>query len=445
MIGILGGGLAGLSLGYFLKKLNIDFIILEKEAKVGGLCRSLNVDGYTFDYGGSHIIFSKNKEILAFMVNLLRDNLVRNRRNTKILYKNRFIKYPFENGLADIPKEDIFECLFHFIDIYIKKEKGLIKKPKNFLEWCYYTFGKGIAEKYLIPYNRKIWKYPLDQISLEWVSRLPNPTIDEIIKSALGIPTEGYVHQLYFYYPKTGGIESLVNRLKMHFEKQILTSIRIRKILRKRKNEWLIVSDSGEKFEFESLISTIPIFELVRLYEAIPSNVISAINNLKYKSLITVMLGLDINSINNFSWLYIPQSNILTHRVSFPSNYSKYMAPKGKSSIMAEITTNVGSDVWSMSSDELTKKVVDDLVKLKLINKDDVELSIVKKLKYAYVINDINYNTNVNIFRQYFRMQGIGLVGRFSEFKYLNMDETIRSAYTFVVENLQSYDKLFII
>ncbi|HIQ28498.1 MAG TPA: FAD-dependent oxidoreductase, partial [Sulfurovum sp.] len=153
MIGILGGGLSGLSIGYFLNQKNHNFLILEKESECGGLMRSVNVEGFTFDVGGSHIIFSKDKEILNFMVSLLKDNVVKNRRNTKILYKGRYVKYPFENGLADLPKQDNFECLYYFILNLIKKEKGEIKPPTNLKEWFYYTFGKGISEKYLIPYN----------------------------------------------------------------------------------------------------------------------------------------------------------------------------------------------------------------------------------------------------------------------------------------------------
>ncbi|MCS7244416.1 MAG: NAD(P)-binding protein, partial [Candidatus Calescibacterium sp.] len=81
-IAILGGGLTGLTLGYFLslRKEKLEFEILEKESECGGLMRSLNEMEFTFDYGGSHIIFSKDKEVLEFMLNLLGDNKVKNRR-----------------------------------------------------------------------------------------------------------------------------------------------------------------------------------------------------------------------------------------------------------------------------------------------------------------------------------------------------------------------------
>src|SRR5450756_377355 len=188
---ILGGGLTGVTLGYLLSQKGADFQILEREKECGGLMRTLRENGFSFDYGGSHIIFSKNKEALNFMLTLLGNNRVKNKRDTKILYKGRQIKYPFENGLADLPKEENFECLYSFIQNLISKEKGESKKPNNLKEWFYYTFGKGISEKYLIPYNEKIWKYPVEYMGLDWVKRIPDPPVDDILKSSLGIETEG--------------------------------------------------------------------------------------------------------------------------------------------------------------------------------------------------------------------------------------------------------------
>ena len=132
----------------------------------------------------------------------------------KIFYKDRYVKYPFENGLSDLPPDDCFFCISEFIKTLIAVEKGDIPAPTTFRDWIYYTFGKGIAECYMIPYNEKIWKYPADKMSLHWVDgRIPRPLVDDVIKSAIGIPTEGYTHQAVFSYPLKGGIEALVRAI----------------------------------------------------------------------------------------------------------------------------------------------------------------------------------------------------------------------------------------
>ena len=426
---ILGGGLTGLTLGYFLNQRRIDSEILEKESECGGLMRTLQEDGFTFDYGGSHILFSKDKEVLDFMINLLGDNKIKNRRNTKILYKGHYVKYPFENGLTDLPKEDNFECLYYFIQNLIKKEE--VNPPKNLKEWCYYTFGKGISEKYLIPYNEKIWKYPLEKISLEWVERIPNPPIGDIIKSSLGIETEGYTHQLFFYYPKVGGIQALITSLEEKINKNIVTNFEVKKI-EKEDGKW-IVSNGKEEKSYDKIISTIPIHYLVDALNA-PEEIKDAVNNLKYNSLITIMIGIDKPKINDFTWLYIPDKDVLAHRVSFPSNYSPYVAPVGKSSVLAEITCNIGDEIWRRDDKDLIERTIDDLHRLKIINKEDAYFAKVKRMKYAYIINDLDYRGNIRIVKDYMRKRGMDLVGRFSEFKYLNMDACIRSAMEYVVE-----------
>lgn len=433
-IGILGGGLAGVSLGYFLNQKGYDFTILEKNSETSGLLKSVSIDGFTFDVGGSHIIFSKDKEILNLMVSVLGDNVVKNRRNTKILYKGRFVKYPFENGLADLPKEDNFECLYYFIQNLIKKEKGELKPPTNLKEWFYYTFGKGIAEKYLIPYNEKIWKYPLEEISTIWVERIPNPPVKDIIKSSLGIPTEGYTHQLYFYYPKIGGIQSLIRSFEKPIREKIITNFEVKKI-KKEDGKW-IVSNGRIEFEFDKLVSTIPIQKLVKALDDVPEGVIEAVDNLKFNSLITVGIGIDRPKINDFSWLYIPDKDVLTHRVSFPSNYSPYVAPKGKSFVLAEITYRDGDEISKMKNKEIVEKTVDNLDRLGIINKEDIILTTIHRFKYAYVIYDLSYKKNLKVISEYFSEIGIDLVGRFARWEYLNMDGVVKHVKDYVKRRL---------
>ena len=151
-----------------------------------------------------HIIFSRHRETVDYMLSLLGGNVHRARRNNKIFYRGRYVKYPFENGLFDLEPQDRFECLYHYIQNDYPPPKS------NFKEWIYHHFGKALAEKYLIPYNEKIWNVPAEELGLEWVEgRVPKPPLEDVVKAACGVETEGYTHQLYFHYPAHGGIESL--------------------------------------------------------------------------------------------------------------------------------------------------------------------------------------------------------------------------------------------
>lgn len=423
-VGVLGGGLAGLTLVNFLKH---DFEVLEKNNECGGLCRSLRERGFTLDYGGGHIIFSKNKQNTDFVKRKLRGNLIECRRNTKIFFGGRYVKYPFENGLSDLSHKDRFDCLYYFIENWIKRERGQLRKPRNLKEWIYYTFGKGIAEKYLIPYNKKIWRLAPERMSWSWAEgRVPQPSVKDVVKSALGIPTEGYTHQLYFYYPKRGGIQSLIKGLERAAEGKITTNFEV-KYVEKKDGKW-IVSDGEREKRFDKIVSTIPIQELSNAYD-VPNEIKKAIDDLNYNSLITICLGLDMEKPNDFSWVYFPsEKDGLFHRVSFPFNYSPYVVPRKKSSVVVEITCDFEGSLWKEKDEKLIKHVIEKLQENQLIDERKVCFSDVKRTQYAYVVYDLNYDRNTKIFRDFFRKEKIELCGRFSEFEYLNMDATIERA-----------------
>jgi protoporphyrinogen oxidase len=106
---ILGGGIAGLSLAKFLKG---DLTILERDARLGGLCQSYDANGIAYDVG-PHIIFSKYKEVLDLHTQMIPTNKIR--RSNQIFHKGRLVKYPFENDLAKLEPEERDYCVKEFI------------------------------------------------------------------------------------------------------------------------------------------------------------------------------------------------------------------------------------------------------------------------------------------------------------------------------------------
>jgi protoporphyrinogen oxidase len=428
---ILGGGLSGLTLARLLHDKGTDLVVLEAEPAYGGLCRSRTDKGFTFDIGGSHIIFSRDTEVLDFMRQMINGNEQQNNRNTKIFYKGRYVKYPFENGLAELPEDDRFFCISEFVKNLIAVEKGDLPAPETFRDWIYHTFGKGIAECYMVPYNEKIWKYPTEKMSLHWVDgRIPRPPVDDVIKSAIGISTEGYTHQSVFSYPLDGGIEALVKGIARPVEPSIKTNFRIRSI-KKQGNKWLI-SSGTETVEADRIISTIPIQHLIAALEDVPPAVKTACDALTYNSLVCINIGVR-GSVPDYSWLYIPDPALgKTNRVSFPSQYSRHVAPEGQSAILAEITHQPGDSVAQMTDDALVAEVTGTLVAMGLLTPDRICYTSVVHQPFAYVVYDIEYQKNIAVLRDYCTSVGIPLVGRFSQFEYLNMDGCIRSVLDFV-------------
>lgn len=426
MIGIIGGGLTGLTLARHLKE---KAVILEKLPETGGLCRTHVGDGFTFDIGGSHIIFSKNKEILDFMVSVLGDNVEKNRRNTKILYNGRLVKYPFENGLSDLPLLENMECIISFLVNLGLKKLGLVKQPTNFKEGLYYVFGKGIAEKYLIPYNEKIWNIKTEEMDYSWQKdRLPQPDPVSLIKASLGMESEGYVHQLHFYYPKRGGIQAMVDGIKKGSKAQLVLNYEVKSI--KKVKEEFEVSDGRRPMRFSKLVSTMPLPDLIeRIQDPVPSEVKQAAKRLQFNSIITILIGVNTPNLSNVSWMYIPsEDDGAFNRIAFPFNFSRHTTPEGKTSVLAEITYNEGDDVSKMTDKEVINHVIDKLDGDKLIDKRKVCHSSIRRLKHAYVVYDKEHFKNKEPVKKFVEEYGIQLCGRFSEFDYLNMDACIKRA-----------------
>jgi protoporphyrinogen oxidase len=428
---ILGGGLSGLTLARLLQEQGEEVVVLEAEQEYGGLCRSKTDQGFTFDNGGSHIIFSRDDEVLAFMRRMIAGNEQRNNRTTKIFYKQQFLKYPFENGLSYLPPEDRFFCINEFIKTLIAVEKGEIPAPVNFREWIYYTFGKGIAECYMIPYNEKIWKYPTDKMSLHWVDgRIPRPPVEDVIKSAIGIDTEGYTHQSVFSYPLDGGINALVRAIARPIEPCIKTGFRVTSITKSGKI-WQI-SNGDECIQADQCICTMPVQHLLACLDDVSRDVKTAADALKYNSLVCVNIGIN-GSVPGISWLYVPDPAVgRTNRISFPSGYSGHVAPNGCSAILAEITHQPGDDVAYLTDGELINEVVDMLQSMQVLHNDQIVYTSVERQPFAYVVYDLDYQKNIAIVKEYCNEIGIPLVGRFAQFEYLNMDGCIRSVMDFL-------------
>jgi protoporphyrinogen oxidase len=341
------------------------------------------------------------------------------------------VKYPFENGLYELPEEDRFFCLNGFIRTLIAVEKGEVPMPENFRDWIYYTFGPGIAECYMVPYNEKIWKYPSEKMSLHWVDgRIPRPPVEDIIKSAIGIETEGYTHQAVFSYPLDGGIEQLVTAIAEPVVPFVRTLFQVTS-LRKKGQTWHI-GNGRETIIADRIICTIPVQYLLPCLYRVPGEVMEACHALVYNSLICVNIGIR-GQLPGISWMYIPDQHLgKTNRLSFPSNFSGNTAPDGCSAVLAEITHRPGDDVSCMSDRELIGEVVSMLETMKICTPDQVVFSSVERQPFAYVVYDLGYQKNIATIRDYCRSQEIPLVGRFAQFEYLNMDGCIRSVMDFV-------------
>ena len=405
--------------------LNDEYLILEKEGKVGGLCRSLKVDGYVFDYA-PHILYTKNDYVKNLYRDILKDNLIKKIRRAYIYINNTFVEYPFEVNLNTLPPEVIEECI-----------NGILKKnnnePHNFKEWIYATFGEGIAKHYMIPYNEKVWKYDLSKINIDWISgRIISPSVQEIKQGATQKIQKHYGQNAEFYYPKYDGIGAFANQLASNVGSISLNSEVVEiKFLKNQLKIKYIKDDEIKEVSTDYIISSIPLPDLVKMLCDVPEDVRRATESLLHNSLVCVNIGIKRPKIIDKHWLYFPEKEFIFNRVSFPMNFSKLTTPKGRSSILVEVTYRENN----VDINDIKEKTVNGLMDANIIKKDDIiEVYDISNFKYAYIIYDLEHERNVNVIHKYLKSKNIIPVGRFGEWEYLNMDKSILSGKRAAIE-----------
>jgi len=301
----------------------------------------------------------------------------------------------------------------------------------NTLKFFLKTFGEGITNTYLRPYNEKIWKFDPSFMDTQMVERIPKPPKEDIIRSAKGETIDGYLHQLYFTYPKHGGTEALIKafieklcpKVKIHTNAKVLGVEKISAGYR--------VDTSSGVFDSDKVVSTIPANEFCHIYKDTykPQEILETADNLRYNSIAICIINVKKDYAGDNYAFMVADKNVKFHRISKLDFMGRGYHIDDTTTYMAEITYRK-NDLNDKASDaELIEKVIDGLKIIGFIDsKEDVNFTDLKRFEYAYVIYDLKHRKNMDGIKAYFEKQGIFLNGRFGSFEYLNMDAIIQQS-----------------
>ncbi|MCP4716457.1 MAG: NAD(P)-binding protein [Deltaproteobacteria bacterium] len=415
MIAIIGAGLTGLSLAYHLKKKSYE--VFEKADAPGGLCRSVTVDGFTFDYTG-HLLHMRSPLTKRLAERLMPGMLQKIARRAAIYCYGRYIPYPFQANLYGLPREVVFECLKGIMQV--GQATGRHPGARNFKSWVVETFGPGMAKHFFLPYNEKLWQLDLRRLTSEWAQwSIPRPNVEEVLRGALGIANDAMGYNAHFYYPRKGGITCVPDALARRLH-SVRLNCRLTAINVARKK---ITLSDGSSRNYDRLVSTVPLPQLLRMIEDLPQCYRVCARYFSSVSVLNINLGINRKKISDYHWMYFPGAEFPFYRVGVYSNISPALAPRNTSSLYVEIAAKKPG---ALDESAAVDASLEGLRRCGILKKNDrVCVTKLLPIEHAYVHFTPYREQKLPQVMEWLQQHGIMSIGRYGAWDYLAMEDSL--------------------
>ena len=399
---IIGGGVTGLSAASFLGK-DHNYLVVEGSNELGGYCKTTIRNGFVWDYSG-HFFHFRDKEIKDWMMSDMECKVVTVNKITDIHYNNHIIDFPFQYNIHQLPKKEFIECLK---DMYNLEEVN----SSNFKSFVMSTSGKGIAEKFLIPYNQKLYACDLNSLDADAMGRFfPKPiNFDELMKK-LETANDYESYNGTFIYPVEGSYEFIKSLLCKVDESKIKLNTKIKHIDAAKK---IAFTEDGE-IKYKTLISSMPFDKLYSMLHN-KSN-----PNLSSNKVAVFNLGFDKSTKIKSHWRYFPGDEIF-YRIGFYNN----ILGTDKMSLYVEIGA---TSKQRLKEDILLNNVMKDLQRIGIVKDHKLVDHQFIIMDPAYVHITKNSEKDYSDFCKTYNKKGIHSIGRYGSWTYCSIEDNIIQA-----------------
>jgi len=446
MVVILGAGLAGLSAASHLA--GRDVAVVEKESEVGGLCRTRRERGFTFDYTG-HLLHLRDDTIRDWVLELLPKGYHQLDRSAWIHSHDVVTPYPFQANTAGLPLEVRMECLLGFIDTlrgtgaggspgvavpeavavenappFLKVCPPVTDGEPGFKDWIDRTFGAGFAKHFFVPYNEKLWRRDLSEVTGDWVSwSIPRPDLGDVLRGAITRAEQVYGYNPRFLYPGAGGIDHLPRSIADQLAPGVVRCDT--PVVQLSAREKRVTLDGGESVDGEFVLTSLPLTTLVGMTTDIPDDLREATNALDHVSIRAVNVGVRGDAVHpGAQWVYFPEREYPFHRIGLPAALTPAMAPEGHHSLVGELSFRPDDDPGQEASLEAT---LDGMLRSGFLrSRDDVVHTDVVDIPLAYVVFDRRRREVLPELIRWFVSHGVIPLGRYGTWDYLAMEDSLR-------------------
>jgi protoporphyrinogen oxidase/predicted dehydrogenase len=443
---VLGGGPAGLTAAYVLGLRGRNATLFEAEASVGGLAKTVELDGFRFDLGG-HRFFTKLEPIERIWEEMLGEDFLTRPRLSRIYYNGKYFSYPLR-AKDVLDRLGIVESARSALS-YLWSLRQRKREAKTFEEWVTSRFGRRLYNSFFRTYTEKVWGIPGSQIQAQWAAqRIKNFSFANAFLSILGLRRENVTTLIEeFRYPRLGP-----GQMWEQFQHRVETlgipvrlkhsSVAVRHDGQRVHSVVVATNGDREEYEVDAVISSIPLSALVLSMEpAAPPEVLAAARRLRYRDLCLVALMTSEMQPFDDNWIYLHDPGTRAGRVQNYAAWSPDMVPPGTTCLGVEYFCFEGDDIWRMSSEEAVELAKNELAAIGLIDPNLVFDGAKVLVPQAYPMYDERFEEAVEVLRAYVEgFENLKTCGRNGLHRYNNQDHSMWTAVLTAVNLLDGTD-----
>jgi protoporphyrinogen oxidase len=305
---VVGAGISGLATAAALGP-EADVLVLEADAEVGGYCKTVKKEGFVWDYSG-HFFHFKHPDIEAWLRARMPGQDVRTvAKRSFVSYAGRQIDFPFQKNIHQLPQAEFIDCLH---DLYFARAPGASspQPENNFKQMLFARFGRGIAQKFLIPYNEKLYATDLATLDKDAMGRFfPHADLTDIVRNMK--QADNATYNASFTYPEGGAIE-YVKALQSAVRPG---SVRLNEAVTQLDLERRVATTARGEYRYRRLVSSAPFPRLLQL-ASVPHD--SSV--FTWNQVLVFNLGFDAKGPRDVHWVYYPNPQLAFYRVGFYDN-----------------------------------------------------------------------------------------------------------------------------
>ena len=403
---VIGAGVSGLGFANWYRERHPErrVLVLEGEGEPGGYCRTVVQDGFVWDYSG-HFFHFKHPHIESWLRARMPGQDVRTIvKQSFIRYAGFDIDFPFQKNIHQLPREEFLECL---VDLFFRPTgEG---QPASFKDMLYRRLGTAITEKFLRPYNEKLYATDLDRLDPDAMGRFfPHAELPDIIGNMRpGAKDAGY--NATFTYPAGGAIQYIHALLSGLPPETVCCNERVTSIdLGSRE-----VVTTKRTIRFGKIVSSAPLPSLARMCGVAHDPTVFTSNKV-----LVFNLGFDRKGKRGVHWMYFPDRALSFYRVGWYDN----IFDSERMSLYVEIGAPHDA---TFDVDALRARVMSDLARAGIVDGHQLVSHHHVVLDPAYVHITKASLAETERVRDGLALAGVHSVGRYGGWTYCSIEDNL--------------------